>query len=46
MNPLAVMFILIGGVLLIVAFRNNQDNLISGLAGKPFGSSSLPSGKS
>jgi hypothetical protein len=40
-NPLALVFILIGGILIVVAFKGNGDNLIAGATGKTYGTSTL-----
>lgn len=41
MNPVAVTLIGLGLLLIVVGFRNNQDNLIATATGKPYGKSTL-----
>lgn len=40
-NPVAVTLIGLGLLLIVVGFRNNQDNLIATATGKPYGKSTL-----
>jgi hypothetical protein len=41
MNPLAVALLLIGIVLVVSAFRDKQDNVISAITGKRYGDASI-----
>jgi hypothetical protein len=40
-NPLALLFIVIGFVLIVIGFKGKGDNLIAGATGKPYGTSTL-----
>lgn len=40
-NPGALLLLALGVILLVLGFRGNQDNLIAGITGKPYGKSSL-----
>jgi len=41
MNPLALVFIFVGFVLIVVGFKGKGDNLIAGVTGKQYGKSTL-----
>lgn len=41
MNPWGVVYLIVGIILLVIAWKGSQDNVISALTGKPYGSSTL-----
>ena len=41
MNPVAVVLILIGAVFIIVGYKGKQDNLISAITNKHYGTGTL-----
>jgi len=41
MTPIAVILILVAVLLIVVGFRGKQDNLITGLVGRPYGKTNL-----
>lgn len=41
MNPIALLMLAVGLLMLIVAFKGKQDNLITAVTGKSYGSSTL-----
>jgi hypothetical protein len=40
-NPLAVVLIFLGGLLIVIGFKGKGDNLIAGATGKAYGKSTL-----
>jgi hypothetical protein len=40
-NPIAVIALAIGVILVVIGFKGHQDNTIAALTGKPYGKSTL-----